>query len=252
MICCSFHTFMKDAGDAQHHTAKEWDGVSDMHKGHRERMRQRYLNGGSETFADHELLELLLFYATPRVNVNPTAHKLLAQFGSLQTVLLASADELKTVDGIGESAAILLTLVRALSRRITTEIPEPKKLASCPRALITEFMERFLGEPLEHFYVACLDQHGKVLLNRCLNDGSVSFVEVNLRKIIEHALYTKASCVVLAHNHPSGYVMPSEEDIAITNRTQRALREIGVALLDHIIVSGHDYLSLRKMGYLKG
>lgn len=230
------------------------DEVADnvgIHDGHRAHMRRRFLEGGLEQFADHEALELLLYYAIPRRDTNPIAHALMDRYGSLSSVLAAPAEDLQKVDGIGEHAAVLLKLVPRLCSKARLADAERQDLIlnSAPRAG-AYLMERFDGERNEVIYQLCLDRKGKLLACKKLGDGNIASAALDVRKLVENAILHSASSVVLAHNHPSGFAAPSPEDYAATDRAKVALDTIGVVLEDHIIVADRDFVSLAESGYL--
>ena len=217
-----------------------------IHEGHRQRKRGQFLANGLEPFADHEALELLLFYAIPRRDTNAVAHDLINRFGSLEAVFSAPAEELMRVPGVGENAAALVCLVPQLCRRT--------RLAAAPDILRSTadvgafFLERFAGERDEIMYLACLDAKGKVLCCRKVAEGSAGGAEISVRKVVEIALRSGAIGVILAHNHPSGVALPSREDLAATRQISDALCAVGVALMDHIIVADGDFTSMADSG----
>ncbi len=219
-----------------------------VHDGHRERKRAQFLAHGLDAFADHETLELLLFYAIPRRDTNPIAHALLDHFGSLSAVFSAPAEELMKVPGVGESAAVLLRLVPQLYRRSRLSSPDCPTILTSTASVGAFFLERFAGERNEILYQACLDGKGKVLCCRKVSEGSAGGAEINVRRVVENALNTNATSVVLAHNHPSGIALPSHEDFVATKRISDALGAIGVALVDHIIVADGDFVSMADNG----
>ena len=222
-----------------------------IHDGHREHMRRRFLSGGLEPFADHEALELLLFYAIPRRDTNPVAHALMNRYGSLSAVLAAPVEDLQKVEGIGESAAILLKLVPRLCHKARLEDAHRQDLilntASRAGAYL---MEHFAGEKNEVLFQLCLDQKGKLLACKRLGEGGVSSAPLDLRKLVENVILSSASAVILAHNHPSGVALPSTADQAATDRARTALESIGVALEDHIIVADNDFVAFSESGFL--
>jgi len=220
-----------------------------IHDGHREKMRQRFLKGGLDPFADHEVLELLLCYAIPRIDVNPLAHTLIERYGSLTAALTAPAEDLEKVRGIGESAAVLLNLIPAVSRRARLADAERERVLSDTARAGAYLLERFAGERNEVLYQLCLDRKGKLLTCKRLGTGGVSSVDLNIRQLMENAIISGASSVILAHNHPSGLALPSQEDYAVTDRARAALATIDVALRDHIIVADNDFVSLAESGF---
>lgn len=222
-----------------------------VHDGHREKMRRRYLESGLDGFADHEALELLLFYAIPRRDTNETAHRLLERYGSLQAVLSAPAEDLKKVPGVGERAAVLLRLIPELCRKAKLSGGGRDVILNSTEKAGAYLVDRFAGEKEEVIYQLCLDRKGKLLSCRRLGEGGADSAELNIRRLVENALLASASAVILAHNHPSGIALPSREDYATTERVQEALRTVGVPLVDHIIVADDDFVSLADSGILK-
>lgn len=214
-------------------------------------MRQRFLKGGLETFADHEALELLLYYAIPRRDTNPTAHLLMERYGSLPAVLAAPVEDLQKVEGVGESAAVLLRLVPQLCRKARLVEAGQEAVLNSSEKAGAFLLEQFAGEKHEVVYQLLLDRKGKLLSCKRLTEGGVSGAELNIRALMENALLTSASAVILSHNHPSGVALPSQDDYRTTDRVREALATIGVELADHIIVADGDFVSLADSGYLR-
>ena len=221
-----------------------------IHDGHREKMRQRFLKSGLDAFADHEALELLLYYAIPRRDTNPIAHALMERYGSLSAVLAAPVEDLKKVEGVGESAAILLKLAPQLYRKAKMSDAEQETILSSVERVGAYLLERFAGEKNEVVYQLCLDRKGKLLVCKKLGEGGVTSADLDIRRLVENALLTGASAVVLAHNHPSGVALPCRDDYAATDRAKTALAVVGVALTDHIIVADGDFVSMADSGYI--
>ena len=225
-------------------------GFVGIHDGHREKMRQRFLKGGLENFADHEALELLLYYAIPRRDTNPIAHVLMDRYGSLSAVLNAPVEDLKKVPGIGESAAILLKLAPQIYSKARLADAEQETILNTVSRVGAYLLERFSGERNEVLYQLCLDRKGRLLACKRLGEGGITNVDLNVRLLMENAILTSASVVILAHNHPSGVALPSDDDRAATKRAQEALDTISVKLVDHIIVADGDFVSMEQSGYL--
>ena len=222
-----------------------------VHDGHREKMKKRFLEGGLDHFADHEALELLLFYAIPRRDTNELAHRLIDHYGSLDAVLSAPVEDLLRTDGIGEHAAVLLKLVPRVVQKSRLSAANREMVLSDVNRMGDYLLERFRGEKNEVIYQLCLDRKGKLLSCRRLNEGGVDSSELNIRRLVENALLASASLVVLAHNHPSGIALPSQEDYVTTDRVAAALEVVGIQLLDHIIVADDDYVSMADSGVLR-
>ena len=221
-----------------------------IHDGHREKMRQRFLRGGLDAFADHEALELLLYYAIPRKDTNPIAHALMERYGSLSAVLTAPVEDLEKVEGIGESAAVLLKLAPQLYRKARLSDAEQETVLNSVSRVGAYLLDRFTGAKNEVLYQLCLDRKGKLLACKRLGEGDIASAELDIRRLVENALLTGASSVILAHNHPSGVALPSEEDYIATSRAKEALAVVGVVLTDHIIVADGDFVSMSDSGYI--
>lgn len=220
-----------------------------LHDGHRRRKREQFLQHGLDSFAEHEVLELLLFYAIPRRDTNETAHLLLKKFGSLRGVLGAPAEELKKVEGVGENAAAFLALISAVERRARRTDADEKILNSVES--VGKFFLRLLcDERREVLYQVCLDAKGKMINYYRLASGTASVAPVSVREVVENALRCDASGVLLGHNHPSGVALPSEEDRQITLQIRQALDTMGILLVDHIVVADGDFVSMAASGML--
>lgn len=219
-----------------------------VHDGHRDRKKAQYRRCGSEPFADHELLELLLFFAIPRVDTNPAAHALLDRFGSLQAVFTASVDELAKVPHIGPNAALLISLIPTLYRRAMVSAANSEFVLDTRARMGEYFRELLSAEPKEVMYQLCLDAKGRRRNIYRVGEGDVASVSLNTRQIVENAINSKAAMVALAHNHPSGVAFPSHADIVATTMIQTALDSIGIRFADHIIVADGDFISMRQDG----
>lgn len=223
--------------------------IMGLHDGHRQRSKRRYLALGAEGMEDHQLLELLLFYAIPRQDTNETAHRLIQRFGSLQGVLHAAPEELTSVEGVGENAAVLVRLVGDMALRARCS-SLPQKVLNSPDRTGAYFMELLAGEKKEMLYQVCLDAKGKLLTCRCISKGSVAASPVSVRQVVENALYAGASSIILAHNHPSGVALPSQQDLLVTRQIQEALSPLNIRLADHVVVADSDYVSMAESGLL--
>ena len=220
-----------------------------LHDGHRKRKRERFLRDGLDGFADHEVLELLLYYAIPRRDTNELAHRLLDRFGSLRGVLSASIDELQQMEGVGEQAAIYLSMLLAIDRRIRMQGDQERKIITVEDAG-NFFLHRMQDERRETLYQVNLDAKGKVRNCRRLSSGTAAMTPVCIREVVENALRHDASQVLLGHNHPSGVALPSEEDRLVTMQIAQALKAMDITLMDHIVVADGDFVSMAASGML--
>lgn len=216
-----------------------------VHDGHRQRMKERFYNTGLEGFADHEILEYLLFFVIPRKDTNKIAHALLSHFGSLSGVLLANQKELQQVEGIGSQAASLLTLFAPVARRLFSG-DEPMTSIDTSAAAAKYVLSLFYGLRKECLYLICMDSAYRVLHQQVMVEGSIDNLPVYPREIAAVTLRHNATHVILAHNHPGGNPQPSRQDIVITLDIVKALSPLGVQLCDHIIVSGMQYYSFSE------
>ena len=219
-----------------------------MHDGHRRRLRDRFRLEGLENFQPHEVLELLLFYARARGDVNPLAHTLLDTFGSLRGVLEAPVDQLTQVPGVGEETATLLSLMVPMFRRYELCIcQERKRLMNCRE--VKEYCSALLtGLRKERFYVISLSSQMKLLGQRIVGEGTLSEVPAYPRLVVETALNHNAYGVVLCHNHPGGEAVPSIGDVDVTRELEAMLSKLGIALMDHIIVADGKTYSMVQHG----
>lgn len=224
--------------------------MTSIHAGHRRRVRERYMANGLEGFAPHEVLELLLFYARARGDVNPLAHALLQEFGSLHGVLEASPEQLMCVKGVGEETATLLSMIVPLFRRYQTSRATDKVQLSGYRELADYCLSLLSGLRMERFCAVMMDGNYRLLGVKVISEGSIDRVEAYPRRVVEAALNYNASRVVLCHNHPSGTLAPSSADIDCTRDILRALSAVNIVLLDHVIVADDRTCSMSMRGDL--
>lgn len=223
-----------------------------VHSGHRQRMRERFTKTGLDGFQDHEALELLLYYAIPRGDTNQIAHRLLEQFGSFSGVCDAPLEELQKVPGVGESSAILIHMLPSLSRRYLDDKYAEGTVLDTTERIGGYLKHKFVGRTNEVVYLVCLDNKNKLLYCDILVEGTINSAPITVRRIVEVAMRVAAASVVVAHNHPQGFALPSSDDIATTLKLRSALQMVSVRLLDHIIVAQDDFVSLADSGIFAG
>lgn len=217
-----------------------------MAEGHRERLKRRFLNEGLRNFEDYQALELLLFYAIPRKDTSPIARALIQRFGSFSAVLEAPLEELQKVDGMGESSATYLKILSAAAGYYMTDLTRFKKQITSTGEAREYLLPRFLGLTNECVYLLCLDKSGRILYGNLINEGTVDLSTLSPRTVVEIALRVGASRIILAHNHPRGFAIPSSDDIATTVELRTLLSTLGIELADHIVVSENDCVSMRE------
>ncbi len=216
------------------------------HKGHRQRVKMRVISEGIDSFEDHQILELLLFYCIPMKDTNELAHALIRHYGSLSGVFDADPKDLGKQLGVTENTAILLSLMPALARRYQQGKFTEKALLGSTTAAGEYTMALFTGRLNEAFYVICLNSQNQVNQATLLHEGTINEAPVYPRLIVETALRHQAASIILAHNHPGGSRQPSQADVAATKKIKAATEAIAITVVDHIIVAGDGYYSFAE------
>ena len=224
--------------------------MSSVHDGHRQRMKQQFAEHGGEGMNDIQFLEMLLYYAIPRSDTNELAHALLKRYGTIRGVLDAEPSDMQQLDGIGENAARFLKTVReALRRYMTSPLQEKGFICSYGDAG-RYFLPILQYETEEKVYLMCLNGRGGIISCAQVASGTLSVVNVSIRKLVDEAVRRRCVSAVLAHNHPASFAIPSVEDRTFTQELKRALQLMDIRLMDHIIVADGDYVSFAQSGYL--
>ncbi len=222
-----------------------------MHEDHRQRVRERYIKNGLSGFADHNALELLLFYSIPRKDTNELAHKLISQFGSLKNVLEADYEKLINVDGVGENTAVLLTMIPKLQRLCADDEINKKTVISSKNSIENYLKLIFNGVKDEVFYLICLDSKN-ALINCCkVSEGGSESVSIRKKHLLETAFQNNAHSVILAHNHPNGISAPSREDVSVTLELIELFGSVGIKLTDHFVYAGSEITSMASTAKFK-
>lgn len=220
--------------------------------GHRNRVKARYLKEGLDNFEDLYVLELLLFYCVPRKDTKQIARDLLKRFTSIVQVFEATKEELMEVPGVSDGIATFLMLRRDVERYYQVKRAEQSNLQLLGANSFGSYLSGlFYGKYNEMVYALCLDAKSKVICCKLVGEGSVHSANISIRKIVEIALHTNASMIVLAHNHPGGFALPSGEDITTTEKVASALATVDVLLADHIIFTENDFISLFESNYYR-
>ena len=218
-----------------------------MHTNHRSRMKQKFMTFGPDAFGDHELLEMLLFFSIPRKNTNPTAHRLLERFGSLQNVFSASISELCTVEEVGISSATMIKLVAACnnrSRNLQTDSRMRLNSASSVKKFLTDLYD---NESEERIYLIALNNSFRLLGYSNIYTGKINYSSATIDNIVRTAHNYNASFIILAHNHPDGVAIPSQSDIDATYRIVEAFRHLNVNFIDHFVVANNRANPILKL-----
>ena len=214
-----------------------------LHSGHRQKVRNRYYECGLNGMADHNVLEFLLFYGIQRKDTNELAHRLIATFGSLSRVFEAKFEDLVKVKGMTENAACLITMILPLYNKYAENL-HARKPDMTNEAELVDYLRTKFSKQVEQVYVVCFDAKHSFISCRLIGEGDISTSTFDIRKLVSIALETNASTVVLAHNHPYGIHLPSQQDVQVTELISNMLDNIKVQLADHLIITDHGYSSM--------
>jgi DNA repair protein RadC len=215
--------------------------------GHRVRLRQRFLQAGSDALHDYEMLELILFRAIPRRDVKPLAKELLKKFGSLAEVIAAPVERLKEVGGLGEAAITDLKIVHAAAKELLRGAVQQRQVLSS-WSNVLDYCRAAMGfESKEHFRILFLDKANHLIADEQHQTGTVDHTPVYPREVVKRALELSAPAVILVHNHPSGDPAPSRADVQMTQSIVEIAGPLGIAVHDHIIVGKGGHASFKAL-----
>lgn len=217
--------------------------VMDSSAGHRQRLRDRFLQHGLDGFQDYEIIELLLSIGTPRKDCKQAAKAAIRQFGSLKNVLEAPSAELQKISGIGPNNVFGLKIPQAVARRYLEEKINQQPFIASSVDVVNYLVHHLRDRTREVFLLIYLNGRNQVITQEKLFEGSLTASAVYPREVVKAVLHHGAAAVVLVHNHPSGNPKPSRDDETITKRIQSALKAIDVTVHDHLIVAGNKITS---------
>jgi DNA repair protein RadC len=218
--------------------------------GHRKRLRERFLSVGAEALADYELLEMILFPAKPVGDVKPMAKALIEAFGSFGRVLHASPLQLLQVEGVNEAAVVAIKVAKAATERLLKEQVADKAVIKSWTQLIDYCRIQFGHKDIEEFHVLFLNNRLELIVDECLQRGTVNHTPIYPREVVKRALELGATSVILVHNHPGGNVNPSRADIDVTRRIVDAARPLSIEVVDHLIISANRHFSFKSKGLI--
>jgi DNA repair protein RadC len=223
-------------------------GEKPHYHGHRQRLRERFLASGA--LPDYELLEMLLFFAIPRVDVKPLAKDLIARFGSFSGVLNAEPERLAEIEEVSHHVIVLLKAVREAGERLArAEVMAQPVIGSWDKLL--DYCRASMGHaPVEQFRLLFLDRKNRLIADELQQKGTVDHTPVYPREVVKRALELNATALILVHNHPSGDPTPSSGDVAMTREVQEACEKLGIALHDHVIIAKTGSASLKSLGLI--
>lgn len=220
--------------------------MGSVHDGHRERVKAEFRKIGLEHFSEHKILEMLLFFSTPRSDTNVIGHRLMDRFGSISSVFDAPYELLCEVDGIGEHSATLIKLMASIIKKYMDDCSSSRNSINNLNDAMEYMQYKFLSEQRECIYMACMGNNGKVLFCNRVADGTPDTVDIVPADVIRMALRANAVHVVLAHNHPHGICNPTGQDLRTTSILFEELQRVGIELTDHIIVAPDGVYSMKK------
>jgi DNA repair protein RadC len=226
------------------------DPGRDDNREHRKRLRQKFLTAGMGAFHEYEVVELLLTCAIPRKNVKPQAKELLREFGSLKGIVDAEIDDLARIRGLGKASAIVIKFIRELAALYLKQKAKEKPQIACTSELLDFCKTAMGGKKDEEFCVIYLDAQNQILEFETVQKGIANQAVVYPRQVLERALRMKASALILAHNHPSGHVRPSDADIRLTKTIQETAKALDILIHDHIIIGENRFFSFREEGLM--
>lgn len=220
--------------------------TEDHRKGHRARLKGKYYETGESALHDYELLEMLLFYSIPRRETKSLAKELIHYFGSLDNLLNADVQQIKNaVSGVGEETAILIKLTADLCKRAHNTRGKEEPITGVKQAA-EHFKNLLENEASEKFAVMILDNGNRIQFLGVISDGTVSAAEVDLMKLTKLIAIHQASGIILGHNHPKGLAQVSGADVSTTLMIRDFINQLGVVLLDHIIIGENGAYSMRS------
>jgi len=224
--------------------------VKKSSEGHRQRLRDKFLNSSLEGFHDYEIIELLLTLGTPRKDCKQSAKEALMKFGTLKAVLEADAVDLKTVRGIGDKNVFGLKIAQAVARRYLADRVVDKDFIRSSKEVLEYLQHNLRDKNREVFMIIYLNGRNQIINMEEVFEGTLSTSAVYPREVVKRALDNEAAALVFVHNHPSGNPKPSKEDLTITNKLKEAAQSIDVAIHDHLIIAGNEVYSFADHGLI--
>jgi DNA repair protein RadC len=218
--------------------------------GHRQRLRERFLSGGSGALADYELLELLLAQALPRIDTKPLAKALIKRFGSFAGVMAAAPERLQEIKGVGAAAAVMIKTVQAAALRMSQQDVAQREVIGSWKKLLDYCRMAMAEEKTEQFRLLFLDNKNGLIADEVQQRGTVNHTPVYPREVVKRALELGATAIIMVHNHPSGDPTPSADDIAMTREVAEAAGKLGISLHDHIVIGRKGHVSLKSQGLI--
>jgi DNA repair protein RadC len=220
------------------------------HIGHRQRLRERFLKGGAQAVSDYELLEMVLYAASPRMDTKPLAKKILAHFGGFAKAIHATSVELARIEGMGDAAIAAIKAVEAAAQHLLKDEMSQGPVIQSWTALLDYCRVNMGHKKVEEFRVLFLNHRHALIADEVQQTGTVNHAPVYPREVVKRALDLGASAIILAHNHPGGDPTPSKDDIDITRKIAAAAASLGLSVHDHLVIAGSRHYSFKSNGLL--
>jgi DNA repair protein RadC len=220
------------------------------HLGHRSRVRAKFLQSLGEELHDYELLEILLFAASPRQDTKQIAKKLIAKFGDISAVISTEIELLKTIEGVGEAGIVQIKIISQIIKRILKNSAKEKPVLANFDAVLNYASMLLKNLNHEVFRVLFLDKKQQLIEDELLGIGENDHVFVSAKTIAKKALILNSSSIILLHNHPSGDLRASPADVKTTNEISAALKNLEIKIIDHLIITQQGHFSFRAEGLL--
>lgn len=214
--------------------------------GHRARLKEKFLQGNPVSFHDYELLELILFWSIPRVDVKHLAKELLKEFGSLSGVINAPQDKLALVPGITQATKVSFLVISELLRRMLQSTVMKKNILSSWGALLSYLKTTMGDRKTEQLRILFLNKKNILIADELQTVGTIDQTPVYPREVVKRALFHEASAIILVHNHPSGDASPSKADIELTKLIVKACNAVEIGVHDHVIITNNDFYSFKS------
>lgn len=215
------------------------------HKDHRKRLRKRFLESGIDGLLPHEVIELFLTFVVPQKDVKNEAHEIIKKFGSVKGFFEASDEELYEIKFFKEIAVSLRKFIREVSLLYHKQIAEDISISYSQKELIDYCIKKIGNLKEEEFWLFTIDSKHNIIKEHLVSKGLTDRTPVYPKRILELALADKAHSILITHNHPNGNTKPSDYDITVTKALNIPAQVLGLNIIDHIIVSSNNYLSMR-------
>ena len=222
-----------------------------LHEGHRDRVRKRFIKEGLDGFFDHQVLELMLFYCIPRKDTNDIAHILINKFGSFSSVLDAPVESLMEC-GISYNTAVFIKLIPSLCSRYYQD-SYCRNDDDDEKSIEDFILPYFIGQNEEQLFLVLFDAKGKRVFSHVVSKGTNFKAVVNIQKIVQLGIQHNAGSAIIAHNHPDGICIPSSNDINMTLKLKDSLEKVDIILVDHYIITDmkcHSIFNMKKYRHL--